>query len=141
MPLSAKTVKDRAIKMAENLTGQQIKDINLASAFSIAGDESKDVSDIEQTALLCRYVNSVGPQKEIVELKSIKDQTRVEDICEALLSTNHHESLATDGAPSMTGAQKEVVTSEVAGSVDVSLHPASRAIVRSGSRTRGNLDQ
>ena len=54
MPLSAKIVKERAIKMANNITDQQIKDINSAPAFSIACDESCDVTDIEQTALLCR---------------------------------------------------------------------------------------
>ncbi|KAK1882491.1 General transcription factor II-I repeat domain containing protein 2 [Dissostichus eleginoides] len=58
MPLSAKTVKDRTIKMAENITSQQIEDINSAPAFSIACDESSDVNDIEQTALLCRHVKT-----------------------------------------------------------------------------------
>ena len=33
MPLSAKTVKDRTIKMAEDITRQQIKDINSAVAY------------------------------------------------------------------------------------------------------------
>ena len=32
MPLSAKSVKDRTIKMAEDITKQQIKDINSAAA-------------------------------------------------------------------------------------------------------------
>lgn len=63
MPLSANTVKDRAIKMAKNITSQQIDDINSAPAYSIACDESSDVNNTEQTALLCRYVNSDGPQK------------------------------------------------------------------------------
>lgn len=40
MPLSAKTVKERAIKMAGNITDQQIRDINSAPANSIACDES-----------------------------------------------------------------------------------------------------
>lgn len=57
MPLSAKTVKERAIKIAGDITNQQIKDINSAPAYSIACDESCDGIDIEQTALLCRYVN------------------------------------------------------------------------------------
>lgn len=69
MPLSAKTVKDRTIKMAANITSQQIEDINSAPAYSIACDESKDVKDIEQTALLCR-----------------SGQTRGEDICEAVVN-------------------------------------------------------
>lgn len=67
MPLSAKTVKDRTKKMTENITGQQIKDINSAVAYSIACDESKDNGDIEQIALLCQCVNSAGPQEEMIE--------------------------------------------------------------------------
>ncbi|KAK1889551.1 General transcription factor II-I repeat domain containing protein 2A [Dissostichus eleginoides] len=118
MPLSAKTVKDRTIKMAENITSQQIEDINSAPAFSIACDESSDVNDIEQTALLCRYVNSDGPQEEIIELIPLKGQTRGEDICKAVMTclqakginTTHMVSVATDGAPSMRGTQKGFVT-------------------------------
>lgn len=117
MPLSAKTVKDRTIKMAEDITRQQIKDINSAVAYSIACDESKDKGDIEQIALFCRYVNSAGPQEEIIELIPLKGQTRGEDICEAVLNclrakginTTHLVSVATDGAPSMTGAHKGFV--------------------------------
>ncbi|KAJ4939175.1 hypothetical protein JOQ06_028635 [Pogonophryne albipinna] len=117
MPLSAKTVKDRTIKMAEDITRQQIKDINSAVAYSIACDESKDIGDIEQIALFCRYVNSAGPQEVIIELIPLKGQTRGEDICEAVLNclrakginTTHLVSVATDGPPSMTGAQKGFV--------------------------------
>ena len=64
MPLSAKTVKDRTIKMAENVTKQQIKDINSAATYSIACDVFKDKNDIEQIALFCRYENSAGPHKK-----------------------------------------------------------------------------
>ena len=64
MPLSAKTIKDKTSRIAENITKQQIKDINSAAAHSIACDESKDKSDIEQITLLCQYVNSAGPQKK-----------------------------------------------------------------------------
>ncbi|XP_015684326.1 general transcription factor II-I repeat domain-containing protein 2B-like [Protobothrops mucrosquamatus] len=114
MPLSAKTVKDRTIKMAENITGQQIKDINSAEAYSIACDASKDKSNIEQIVLFCRYVNSAGPQEEMIQLIPLKGQTWGEDICEAVLdylrineiNTTHLVSVATDGAPSMTGAHK-----------------------------------
>ena len=35
MPLSAKTVKERAIKIAGDITNQQIKDINSAPAYSM----------------------------------------------------------------------------------------------------------
>ena len=118
MPLSAKIVKERAIKMANNITDQQIKDINSAPAFSIACDEWCDVTDIEQTALLCRYMNSDGPQEEMIELIPLKGQTRGEDICDAVLQclndkgihTGHLISVDTDGAPSMRGSQKGFVT-------------------------------
>ena len=116
MPLSAKTVKDRTIKMAEDITRQQIKDINSAVAYSIACDESKDKGDIEQIALFCRYVNSAGPQEEMIELIPLKGQTRGEDVSEAVLNclrakginTTHLVSVA-EGAPSMTGAHKGFV--------------------------------
>ena len=117
MPLSAKTVKDRTCRMADDITKEQIKDINSAVAYSIACDESKDKSDIEQIALFCRYVNSAGPQEELIELIPLKGQMRGNDICEAVLeclsaksiNTTHLVSVATDGAPSMTGTQKEFV--------------------------------
>ncbi|XP_076805287.1 general transcription factor II-I repeat domain-containing protein 2B-like [Clavelina lepadiformis] len=117
MPLSAKTVQDRTSRMAEDISKQQIKDINSAVAYSIACDESKDKSDIEQIALFCRYVSSAGPQEELIELIPLKSQTRGEDICEAVLeclrkkgiNTSHLVSVATDGAPSMTGANKGFV--------------------------------
>ncbi|XP_069460653.1 general transcription factor II-I repeat domain-containing protein 2-like [Ambystoma mexicanum] len=117
MPLSAKTVKDRTLKMAENISKQQIQDISSAVAYSIACDESKDKGDIEQIALFCRYVNSFGPQEELIELIPLKGQTRGEDICKAVLdflsakkiNTNHLVSVATDGAPSIRGAQKGFV--------------------------------
>ncbi|CAI5687214.1 general transcription factor II-I repeat domain-containing protein 2B [Oreochromis niloticus] len=117
MPLSAKTVRDRTIKMAENISRKQIDDIDSAQAFSIACDESSDVNDVEQTALLCRYVNCDGPQEELIELIPLKGQTRGQDICEAVVScldakginTTHLVSVSTDGAPSMRGAQKGFV--------------------------------
>uniref|UniRef100_A0A674PAJ3 General transcription factor II-I repeat domain-containing protein 2A-like n=2 Tax=Takifugu rubripes TaxID=31033 RepID=A0A674PAJ3_TAKRU len=117
MPLSAKTVKDRTIKMAANISSKQIDDINSAQAFSIACDESSDVNDIEQIALLCRYANANGPQEELIELIPLKGQTRGQDICDAVVSclkdkginTTHLVSVSTDGAPSMRGAQKGFV--------------------------------
>lgn len=78
-----------------------------AQTFSIACDESSDVKNVEQTALLCRYVNSDGPQEELIELIPLKGQTQGQDICEAVsclkakgINTTHLESVSTDGAPS-----------------------------------------
>ncbi|KAK0139586.1 General transcription factor II-I repeat domain-containing protein 2B [Merluccius polli] len=98
--------------MAENISSKQIVDINSAQAFSIACDESSDVNDVEQTALLCRYVNSDGPQEELIELIPLKGpNTRAGHFClEAKgINTTHLVSVSTDGAPSMRGAHKGFV--------------------------------
>uniref|UniRef100_A0A3B4C9Y8 HAT C-terminal dimerisation domain-containing protein n=1 Tax=Pygocentrus nattereri TaxID=42514 RepID=A0A3B4C9Y8_PYGNA len=77
----------------------------------------KSANSTTYASLFCRYVNSTGPQEEMVELIPLKCQTRVEDICEAVLDclrakeikTTHLVSVATDGAPSMTGAHRGFV--------------------------------
>ena len=66
MTLTAKSVQDRTSRKAEDISKQQIKDINSAVAYSIACYESKDKSDIEQIALFCRYVSYAGPQEELI---------------------------------------------------------------------------
>lgn len=113
MPLSAKTVKDRTTKITANITSQQVDDIISAPAYSIACDESSDVNDTEQTALLFRYVNSDGPQEEIIALIPLKGQTWGEDIYDAVvnclkakrINTTHMVSVATTGAPGMRGEE------------------------------------
>ena len=62
-------------------------------------------------------MNSAGPQGEIIELIPLKDQTHGQEICEAILeclgargtNTAYLVSVATDGAPTMTGVQKSFV--------------------------------
>ena len=76
MPLSAKTVKDRTIRMAANISSQQISDINSAPGYSIACDGSKDISDVEQISLFCRYVNSTGLKEEFIEIILLKPDAR-----------------------------------------------------------------
>ncbi len=80
VPLSAKTLRDRVLKLAQDITNQQIWNINSACDFSIGCDESCDVDDIAQVALLGRYVNSEGPQEQLIDLLPLTGQTRGEDI-------------------------------------------------------------
>ena len=69
--------------MAENLTSQQVADLNSTAGFSIACDESYNVDDIVQVVLICRYEE---PQEELLEILPLTDilsltgQTHAEDI-------------------------------------------------------------
>ncbi len=117
VPLSAKAMRDRALKLAQDITNQQTVDIISFCGFSIACDESCDV-DIARVALLGRYVNSEGPQEQLIDLLPLTGQTRGEDIFSTIITclkekeiqTNHIISVATDGAPSMTGIHKGFVS-------------------------------
>ncbi|GFV15962.1 general transcription factor II-I repeat domain-containing protein 2A [Trichonephila clavipes] len=47
VPRSRNTMKDRILKLAENVTDQQKNDINSAPFISLCLDESIDISDIK----------------------------------------------------------------------------------------------
>lgn len=118
MPLSAKTVADRTVRMSSNVTNQQVKDIKLASALSIAVHESCNIKDTAQVSLYVRYISSEGPREELLGLLPLKGQMCGEDIANAVLECmeknhiplNNIVSIATDGAKSMTGVRKGFVS-------------------------------
>ncbi|KAK4875290.1 hypothetical protein RN001_011712 [Aquatica leii] len=117
LPLSAKTMKDRTIKMCSNITLQQIEDPKLVSALSIAVDESCDINDTAQVSLFVRFISHLGPKEELLGLLPLKGQTRGEDIANAVVEymDKYHiplekiVSISTDGAKSMTGVRKGFV--------------------------------
>jgi hypothetical protein len=117
VPLSAKTMKDRTIKMSSNITIQLIEDLKLISALSIAVDESCDINDTAQVSLFVRFISHTGPKEELLGLLPLKDRTRGEDIANAVIECmdKHHipldkiVSISTDGAKSMTGVRKGFV--------------------------------
>ncbi|KAJ3609521.1 hypothetical protein NHX12_024042 [Muraenolepis orangiensis] len=62
MPLSARTVHDRTIVMANKVEETQVKDINAAPFFSLALDESTDMCDRqfgEVMSLVIRVINFI----------------------------------------------------------------------------------
>ena len=82
--------------------------------FSLACDESTDLSDTAQLLIFFRGVNSdMNTKKELLDLKSLKDQTRGADLFFSVCSTvddmklpwSKVSTIITDGASAMAGEQ------------------------------------
>ncbi|KAG6924377.1 GTF2I repeat domain containing 2 [Chelydra serpentina] len=116
--LSATTVACRITDRADNVQKQLIQMAKDFEAFSIALDESTDVSDATQCAVLIRGVDcNLNITEELLDLMSLKGTRTGRDIFQGLeeciqkaaLPWNQLASLATDGAPSMCSENFGVV--------------------------------
>uniref|UniRef100_A0A8C3ISY3 Uncharacterized protein n=1 Tax=Chrysemys picta bellii TaxID=8478 RepID=A0A8C3ISY3_CHRPI len=114
--LSANTVACRITDLADNVQKQLIQMAKDFEAFSIALDESTDVSDTAQCAVFIRGVDC-NITEELLDLMPLKGTTTGHDIFQgleeciekAVLPWNKLVSLATDGAPSMCSENVDVV--------------------------------
>lgn len=87
-------------------------------AYSLAFDESTDISDTSQLVVFIRGVNdSFEVTEEMLNLLHLKDTTRGEDVFQAIdkclvkngLKFDALAGLATDGAPAMVGKNKGAI--------------------------------
>ena len=80
MPLSARTVHDRTIMMANHVEETQLKNINAAALFSLVLDASTDVSHLSQFRVIARYVVGGTLREESLAVLPMKETTRREDL-------------------------------------------------------------
>ncbi|KAK7886513.1 hypothetical protein WMY93_026134 [Mugilogobius chulae] len=87
--------------------------------FSLACDESTDVSDTAQLLIFLRGVDTdMNITEELLDLQSIKGQTRGADLFESVCSAvdnmklpwNKVSGIITDGAPAMVGERSGLAT-------------------------------
>ncbi|XP_066941423.1 general transcription factor II-I repeat domain-containing protein 2-like [Macrobrachium rosenbergii] len=112
--LSRNTVADRVEDLSGDLGRQMNNKIKSFIAFSVAIDESTDVTDVAQLAIFIRGVDeTLTITEEFLELVPMKDTTTANDIFSSLIRMldkagvdwSRAVSLATDGAPSMVGGK------------------------------------
>ena len=117
--LSARTVTRRIEEMSENLKASQEDCFKKLQFFSIAIDESTDATDTAQLAVFVRGVSEdFTVLEEFVQLIPMKNTTTGADILKELLQCLQAKnlnlarlvSITTDGAPSMVGKHKGVVS-------------------------------
>ncbi|GFW86255.1 uncharacterized protein TNCV_4779671 [Trichonephila clavipes] len=83
VPLSRNTMKDRILKLAENVTDQQKNDINSAPFKSLCLDESIDITKSAHLAVFARYCVGNIIKEELIAITLLLTTTKGTDICTA----------------------------------------------------------
>ena len=116
--LSPNTAASRVADLAANVEEQSVATAKDFESFSIALDESTDMSDTAQCAVFIRSVDcSLNMTEKFLELIPLKGTTTGRDIFQALekcidkygLPWDRLVCLATDGAPAMRSSRIGVV--------------------------------
>ncbi|GFV04024.1 uncharacterized protein TNCV_916481 [Trichonephila clavipes] len=115
VPLSRNTMKDRILKLAENVTDQQKNDINSATFISLCLDESIDITKSARLAVFARYCVGNIIKEELIAITSLLTTAKGTDICttarnslaEKGIDLKKIVSVTTDGAPNMVDAQEK----------------------------------
>ncbi|GFW07406.1 general transcription factor II-I repeat domain-containing protein 2A [Trichonephila clavipes] len=108
-------MKDRILKLEENVTDQQKKDINSASFISLCIDESIDITKPAHLAVFAGYWVGNVIKEELIAITSLLTTTQCTDICTAARNSLAEKdidlkkivSVTTDGDPNMVGKKKK----------------------------------
>lgn len=110
--LTRNTIAERISDLSADLDSQLKRRVKSFIAFSVAINESTDITDMAQLALFIRGVDeTLTVTEEFLELVPMMDTTTAEDIFSSVVAAldrvgvdwSRANSLATDGAPSMVG--------------------------------------
>ncbi|XP_067121590.1 general transcription factor II-I repeat domain-containing protein 2-like [Centruroides vittatus] len=116
--LSRNTVASRADEIADNLRNQHNSTISTFQAYAIAIDESTDIRNIAQLAVVIRRCDvNLKISEQLSEIIPMNNTTTGADIFDAFMEVSKKYKLpleklvclATDGAPTTTGITKGVV--------------------------------
>ena len=119
LQLSHQSIQRRMIALYEDINLQAINILRDCESFSLALDESTDITDISQ---LCVWFRSTDKNfnifTNILAVKALHGRTQGEDIFKVVsqvisdfsLNMSKCVMIATDGAPNMTGKEIGVIT-------------------------------
>ncbi|GFU85717.1 uncharacterized protein TNCV_4392701 [Trichonephila clavipes] len=108
-------MKDRILKLAENVTDQQKNDINSALFISLCLDENIDITKSAGLAVFAQYCVGNIIKEELIAITSLLTTTKGTDICTAVRNSLAEKeidlkkivSVTTDGAPNMLNELSE----------------------------------
>ncbi|KHJ40557.1 hypothetical protein D918_09394 [Trichuris suis] len=116
--LSRRTVSDRITDLAEDIEKTLKHTAGNFELFSLACDETTDITNTAQLAIFLRGITTeFETQEELLSLEAMHGTTRGEDLYEKLVLSMERfglkfeklSGLTTDGAPAMAGSQKGLV--------------------------------
>lgn len=113
IPLSRDSVIRRTEICARSIHESILADLTKTQFFSLAIDESTDISDVAQMAVFVRYILNNNYKEELLTLLPLHDRTTGQILFERFqefmnnngLSYQKILSVVTDGAPAITGKQ------------------------------------
>jgi Domain of unknown function (DUF4371) len=118
LPLSASTVKRRIVSISKHLENETVRKVRLSEDFSLQLDESVDVADQAELLVYVRYVYEDKIVEDMLMCKPLQTTTTGADIFAMvdnyfknnLIDWKKCCSIATDGAPALTGCRVGFIT-------------------------------